>query len=88
MSPNSFATEIDRSAQAQLASGGGVIVELPGDADWHAAATEIRGAVQVDIRFASFKDGRGFTLATQLRTRLHYHGRLRATGDLIPDQAQ
>tara|TARA_R110000868_G_scaffold167060_4_gene401358 strand:+ start:200 stop:1306 length:1107 start_codon:yes stop_codon:yes gene_type:complete len=85
---NNFATEIDRSAQAQLASGGGVIVELPGDADWHTAGEEIRGAVQVDIRFPSFKDGRGFTLATQLRTRLGYTGRLRAIGDLIPDQAQ
>ncbi len=85
---NNFATEIDRSAQAQLASGGGVIVELPGDADWRTAGAEIRGAVQVDIRFASFKDGRGFTLATQLRTRLGFTGRLRAIGDLIPDQAQ
>tara|TARA_R110002073_G_scaffold119174_2_gene260184 strand:+ start:4003 stop:5124 length:1122 start_codon:yes stop_codon:yes gene_type:complete len=85
---NDFAPEADPNALAQLASGGGVIVELPGDADWRAIGEEIRGAVQVDIRFASFKDGRGFTLATQLRTRLNYGGRLRATGDLIPDQAQ
>tara|TARA_R110002094_G_scaffold4247_1_gene12772 strand:+ start:74 stop:1195 length:1122 start_codon:yes stop_codon:yes gene_type:complete len=83
-----FAPEADRNATAQLASGGGAVVELPGDADWRAVGEQIRSAVQVDIRFASFKDGRGFTLATQLRTRLHYQGRLRATGDLIPDQAR
>ncbi|WP_339743621.1 phosphoadenylyl-sulfate reductase [uncultured Maricaulis sp.] len=82
------ATETDRSALAQLASGGGKTVELSGGADWRTAAEDIRGAVQVDIRFASFKDGRGFSLATQLRTRLGYSGRLRAIGDLIPDQAQ
>ncbi|WP_417490629.1 phosphoadenylyl-sulfate reductase [Maricaulis sp.] len=80
--------ETGRSIEAQLNSGGGVIVELPGDADWRAVGDTIRGAVQVDIRFPSFKDGRGFTLASQLRSRLGYGGRLRAIGDLIPDQAQ
>lgn len=82
------ATGTDRSAEARLASGGGKTVELPGGTDWRTAGEDIRGAVQVDIRFASFKDGRGFSLATQLRTRLGYTGRLRAIGDLIPDQAQ
>ena len=73
---------------AQLASGGGHIVELSGDADWRDVANDVRDAIQVDVRFGKFSDGRGFTLATQLRTRLGYNGRLRAVGDLIPDQAQ
>ncbi|MDV7271233.1 DUF934 domain-containing protein [Thioclava sp. A2] len=37
------------------------------------------------IRFNSFGDGRGFTLASALR-RAGFAGRLIATGDLIPDQ--
>ncbi len=73
---------------AQLAAGGGRIVELDGDADWREASTEIVGAVRVDIRFPKFNDGRGFSLATQLRERAGYAGKLRAVGDLIPDQAQ
>ncbi len=88
MPRNNLASDPARIGKAQLASGGGRIVELPGGTDWRTAAEDIRGAVQVDIRFASFKDGRGFSLATQLRTRLGYGGRLRAIGDLIPDQAQ
>ena len=51
---------------AQLEAGGGTIVEIAGDTPWQEAATQISGAVQVDIRFPSFKDGRGFSLATLL----------------------
>ncbi|WP_375282723.1 phosphoadenylyl-sulfate reductase [Marinicauda pacifica] len=43
------------------------------------------GQDAVDIRFASFKDGRGFSLAAVLRAR-GYAGQLRAVGDLLPDQ--
>lgn len=72
---------------AQVEAGGGRIVEIPGEADWREAADAIRDAVQVDIRFASFKDGRGFSLAALLRERAGFTGKLRAVGDLIPDQA-
>lgn len=37
------------------------------------------------IRFPNFADGRGLTLARQLR-RLGFDGRLRAVGPLLPDQ--
>lgn len=37
------------------------------------------------IAFPAFTDGRGFTLARALR-QAGYRGRLRASGDLIPDQ--
>lgn len=73
---------------AQLASGGGDIIELDAGSDWREAGPRLKSAIQVDVRFDSFKDGRGFTLATQLRDRAGFKGRLRATGDLIPDQAQ
>ncbi|WP_300545064.1 phosphoadenylyl-sulfate reductase [Maricaulis sp.] len=76
------------TAQNQIEAGGGHVVEIPGESDWRDAAEQVRDAVQVDIRFSSFKDGRGFTLATQLRERAGFTGRLRAVGDLIPDQAR
>lgn len=73
---------------AQIASGGGHMVMLDAGDDWQSVADRLHEAVIVDIHFSSFKDGRGFTLASQIRTRLNYRGRLRASGDLIPDQAQ
>ncbi|MXU64566.1 DUF934 domain-containing protein [Oceanomicrobium pacificus] len=39
----------------------------------------------IHIPFPSFADGRGFSLARQLRA-LGYQGRLRAVGHVIPDQ--
>lgn len=40
----------------------------------------------VVIEFPTFRDGRGFTLATSLRTRHGYKGELRAAGQVLPDQ--
>jgi len=39
----------------------------------------------IRVTFPAFSDGRGFTLARDLR-RLGYRGRLRATGHLLADQ--
>lgn len=38
------------------------------------------------LNFSSFKDGRPFTLANDLRTNFNYKNQLRASGDLLPDQ--
>jgi len=38
------------------------------------------------VQFLKFSDGRGFTLAHQLRQKLGYGGDLRAAGWVIPDQ--
>ncbi len=76
-------TDVD----AQIAAGGGAILEIPGSTDWRDVKDRVATAVQIDIHFESFKDGRGFTLASQLRSRLGFTGRLRATGHIIPDQA-
>lgn len=72
---------------ARIASGGGTILTFPAGTDWRDLKNQLGDAVQVDIHFDSFKDGRGFTLASQLRTRLGFNGRLRATGHVLPDQA-
>jgi uncharacterized protein (DUF934 family) len=40
----------------------------------------------VAVRFAKFTDGRGYSTAVRLRTRLGYRGELRAVGDVGRDQ--
>jgi uncharacterized protein (DUF934 family) len=40
----------------------------------------------VVIEFPKFRDGRGFTIARELRERYGYEGEIRATGHVLPDQ--
>lgn len=40
----------------------------------------------VAVRFERFADGRGYSIATLLRTRYGYRGQLRAIGDVLRDQ--
>jgi uncharacterized protein (DUF934 family) len=61
----------------------GVAVEIGPDAD--PSALPLAGVAMIRIRFPRFSDGRGFTLARQLRDR-GFDGRLRASGHLIADQ--
>jgi phosphoadenylyl-sulfate reductase (thioredoxin) len=63
-------------------------IEAPASADWRAIAPHAGRLSRIDIRFDSFKEGRGFTLATQLREKAGFTGELRAIGDLLPDQAR
>ena len=65
------------------ATAGSAAIDLPADADPDAVA--LAGLQIIRIPFASFADGRGFTLARRLRLR-GYQGRLRATGHVIADQ--
>ncbi|MFD1193658.1 DUF934 domain-containing protein [Seohaeicola saemankumensis] len=58
-------------------------LDLPAEADPDALALD--GLCLIRIPFASFADGRGFTLARRLRLR-GYQGRLRASGHVIADQ--
>ena len=39
------------------------------------------------INIPTFADGRAYSLATLLRKSHHYRGEIRATGDVLPDQA-
>jgi len=52
----------------------------PGDLEGRLNAIDL-----IRIDFPSFADGRGFTIAKQLR-RMGFHGRLRAKGHVIADQ--
>lgn len=60
-------------------------VDLPSDADLSVLEGHLDriGAIRID--FPSFADGRGFTLARNLRLQ-GYRGRLRAKGHVIADQ--
>ena len=76
------------------------LARLPGLAAHPAGlGVEVAGATQaadlaplldrvslVAIRFAIFRDGRGFTLARLLRERHGFAGEIRAIGHVLPDQ--
>ena len=60
-------------------------VDLESDFDPYSADETVLSAPMIRIDFPTFADGRGFTLAAQLR-RLGYQGRLRAKGHVLADQ--
>ena len=60
-------------------------LDLASDADPATLSAQIHGAEIIRIDFPSFADGRGFTLARQLRL-MGYTGRLRAKGHVLADQ--
>jgi uncharacterized protein (DUF934 family) len=80
-----FATEDWTGGFTPLADSdaGATAIDLPADADPDTLTLE--GVQIIRIPFASFADGRGFTLARRLRLR-GYTGRLRAAGHVIADQ--
>ncbi|QIE44532.1 DUF934 domain-containing protein [Pseudohalocynthiibacter aestuariivivens] len=61
------------------------VLDVPADADLDAVVGKIPSLRMVRVDFPNSADGRGFTIARQLR--LHgYTGRLRARGHVIADQ--
>lgn len=60
-------------------------VDVASDDDVAALATYLDQLTFVRVAFPSFADGRGFTLAKQLR-QMGYTGRLRAAGHVLADQ--
>ena len=64
---------------------GDIVLQLASDADLKTAAATLDGVQLVVVDFPSFADGRGFTLARQLRLQ-GFTGRLRAKGHVLADQ--
>ncbi len=60
-------------------------LDVPSSADPADVIKQISGAEMIRVDFPSFADGRGFTIARQLRL-AGYKGRLRAKGHVISDQ--
>ena len=71
-------------AQDSNAAGLGVLVS-PAD-DVTALVPFIDRIALIAVNFPAFNDGRGFSHASLLRTRLGYQGELRAIGDVLIDQ--
>jgi uncharacterized protein (DUF934 family) len=65
---------------------GRIGVWLETDADPAAIAQDLARFDVIAVRFASFTDGRGYSLARLLRERHGYRGELRAIGDVLRDQ--
>jgi uncharacterized protein (DUF934 family) len=74
-----------RLDEALAAGLDGVGVELAADADLGLVLRRLRSLDLIVLRFESFTDGRGFSLARRLR-QFGFTGRLRAAGHVIPDQ--
>jgi uncharacterized protein (DUF934 family) len=62
-----------------------IAVDLTSDADTSVLADHLDRLQLIRVDFPSFADGRGFTLARELRL-MGYRGRLRAKGHVISDQ--
>lgn len=60
-------------------------VDLDPGEDLAALAPHLDRVALIRVRFGSFADGRGFTVARRLRT-MGYTGRLRAAGPVLADQ--
>ncbi len=60
-------------------------IDIPNDVTVESLKGLFESAAMIRIPFPSFADGRGFSLAKQLRQQ-GYEGRLRAVGHIIADQ--
>ena len=61
-------------------------VKLASDQSPEALGADLDRLALVVLEFAKFRDGRPFSWARQLRTRLRFSGEVRATGDFLYDQ--
>ena len=61
-------------------------VWLPSDARPESIKDDLPRFAVVAVDFPKFSDGRGYSIAYNLRARLGYQGELRAIGDVLRDQ--
>ncbi|MEM1306894.1 MAG: DUF934 domain-containing protein [Pseudomonadota bacterium] len=79
------AAELGADGSDDAASGIGSRLTLTPDADVADALHDIDRLTMIRVSFPSFADGRGFSIARQLRAG-GYTGHLRAVGHVISDQ--
>lgn len=72
--------------RAALAARADVGVWLAGDERPETLKDDLAKFAVVAVDFPKFTDGRGYSIAYNLRTRLNYQGELRAIGDVLRDQ--
>ena len=84
----------ERACHASLGSGTDALTErkqpvgvwLDSNQDAADIANAVSNFAVVAVNFPKFADGRGYSIATQLRSRYGYEGELRAIGDVLRDQ--
>jgi uncharacterized protein (DUF934 family) len=69
------------------ACSGNLGVRLNNDADAHALAPYIEKLALIALHFPAFTDGRAYSQARIITSQLKYTGELRATGNVLVDQA-
>ena len=60
---------------------------LATDTDYRELDVDNQATKAIAIEFPSFGDGRGFSLAVRLRKDFGFTGEIRATGNIMPEQA-
>jgi len=75
-----------RDALAARAAAGEIGVWIASDERADALKGQLEQFALVAVDFPKFTDGRGYSIAYNLRTRLAYTGELRAIGDVLRDQ--
>ncbi len=61
-------------------------IEISSDQNLSSITNDLKFFSMIQISFESFKDGRGFTMAKELKKNFKFEGELRASGDILPDQ--
>ena len=79
------ARRLSLDAMRETNGGGDIALDIPNDVDPNEVSAYFDRVSAIVIAFPSFADGRGFSLARQLR-QAGYTGRLRASGHVIADQ--
>lgn len=72
--------------EALLESNAEASVRLSPDVDLEQVKSRLSGLQTIVVEFPTYSDGRGFSIARQLRNRYGFLGELIAAGPLIPDQ--
>ena len=75
-----------QAQQVTLAGRTDIGVWLASDARPEALADAVDRLSVIAVEFPKFTDGRGYSIAFNLRSRLGYRGELRAIGDVLRDQ--
>ena len=78
--------QVWKSQHALLSVRNNVGVWLASDERAEELAADVATLKVVAIHFPKFSDGRGYSIAYNLRSRLGYQGELRAIGDVLRDQ--
>ena len=79
-------TRFRKDREALMARNAPVGVQLKSDESPEELGDDVHRLSVVVIEFPAFTDGRGFSWARMLRTRLNFKGEVRATGNFLFDQ--